>query len=106
MNVRIKQPLLPVILCITLLFCFIGAPASVYSEQDASPVMPDSEEARKLLEDSLSIVEIDHEIERITKRIAELRSSRANCKLKFRIWACESKTGEIGGRRPSVILHG
>ena len=75
MNVRIKQPLLPVILCITLLFCFIGAPASVYSEQDASPVMPDSEEARKLLEDSLSIVEIDHEIERITKRIAELRQT-------------------------------
>ncbi|OIA99949.1 hypothetical protein AK95_22610 [Paenibacillus sp. LC231] len=83
MNVRIKQPLLPVMLCITLLFCFIGAPASVFSEQDASPVMPDSEEARKLLEDSLSIVEIDHEIERITKRIAKLQQFQSELQTKI-----------------------
>lgn len=74
MKVRVKYPLLPVLLCLTLFFCFIGAPAAVYSQQDVSPVMPDSEEARKLLEDSLSIVEIDHEIERITKRMEELQT--------------------------------
>ncbi|MGG3282835.1 coiled-coil domain-containing protein [Paenibacillus solani] len=72
MNVRVKYPILPFLLCMVLLFSFMTAPTAVYSQQDLSPMAPDSEEARKLLEDSLSIVEIDYEIERITKRMKEL----------------------------------
>ncbi|ANY76449.1 hypothetical protein BBD41_05925 [Paenibacillus ihbetae] len=60
-------------LTMLLLFCFMFTPA-VYSEQDAGPLMPDSEEARRILQDSLSIVEIDEEISRISSRIMELEA--------------------------------
>jgi len=70
---RLKTPILPFMLTLLLLFCFMFTPA-VYSEQDATPVMPDSEEARRILQDSLSIVEIDEEISRISNRIVELEA--------------------------------
>ncbi|EFU42086.1 hypothetical protein PVOR_11209 [Paenibacillus vortex V453] len=83
MNVRVKYPILPFLLFIALLFCFIAAPVAVYSQQETSPAMPDSEEARQLLEDSLSIVEIDHEIERITKRLDELQVLQNELQIKI-----------------------
>lgn len=70
---RLKTPILPFMLTMLLLFCFMFTPA-VYSEQDAGPLMPDSEEARRILQDSLSIVEIDEEISRISSRIMELEA--------------------------------
>ncbi|GAB6929600.1 hypothetical protein JCM10914A_35830 [Paenibacillus sp. JCM 10914] len=73
MIVRKKYPILPFTFCLILLICSFTAPLAVYSQQDTNPVLPDTEEARQLLEDSLSIVEIDHEIDRITVRLDELQ---------------------------------
>lgn len=72
MNARVQYPLLPFLLSVSLLICFLTGPTKLYAQQDLIPVAADSEEVRKLLEDSLSIVEIDHEIERVSKRMEEL----------------------------------
>lgn len=57
-------------LCFLLVSNAIIGSKSVYATADTPDIH--SEEARKLLEDSLSIVEIDHEIERIGSKQKEL----------------------------------
>ncbi|WP_054956632.1 hypothetical protein [Paenibacillus dakarensis] len=59
-----KQRLyIPIILCLILITGSVLYPKFVFAVSDTTDIH--SEEARKLLENSLSIVEIDHEIERI-----------------------------------------
>lgn len=95
---RIKYRFLPFLLVIILFVSILTAPVS-YSVQE--PIMPDSEEARKILEDSLSIVEIDHEIERITARQQELEVTQRQ--LRERITVLEERIDERRDRADAVL---
>ena len=69
------------ILCLLLLTGTTTIPKSALAVPQTTAV--DSEEARKLLEDSLSIVEIDHEIERIGSRQKELEQIQSSLRTKI-----------------------
>lgn len=59
----------------------VAGPKSAFAVPQTTAI--DSEEARKLLEDSLSIVEIDHEIERIGSRQKELEQTQSTLRTKI-----------------------
>lgn len=69
------------LLCMLLIIGTAVGPKTVFALPETTAV--DSEEARKLLEDSLSIVEIDHEIERIGKRQKELEQIQNSLETKI-----------------------
>ncbi|NMO94798.1 hypothetical protein [Paenibacillus lemnae] len=71
MNIRTWRPFILLGLCMVLTFLSI-TPGTSAAEPYSMPV--ESEEARKLLQDSLSIVEIDREIGRIEIQQTKLRT--------------------------------
>ncbi|UNK20084.1 hypothetical protein MNQ98_08735 [Paenibacillus sp. N3/727] len=68
-------------LCMLLITGTVVGTKTAFALPETTAV--DSEEARKLLEDSLSIVEIDHEIERIGKRQKELEQIQNSLETKI-----------------------
>lgn len=69
------------ILCLLLMIGSVVSPKSGFALSEPTDI--NSEEARKLLEDSLSIVEIDHEIERIGQKQQELEQTQRSLQTKI-----------------------
>lgn len=68
------RPYISLLICLLLLAVLAPAYSPASAEPESAPIF--SEEARQLLQDSLSIVEIDHEIKRIESRLTDLESSQ------------------------------
>lgn len=66
------RPYISVLLCLVLFTVITAGQPSAFAASEPAPI--DSEEARQLLQDSLSIVEIDSEIERIELRQTKLEN--------------------------------